>query len=33
MSEGGVLERESERRRVGWIGMIKRAVLGKPLRK
>lgn len=30
---GPVLERESERRRVGWIGMIKRAVLGKPLRK
>ena len=30
---GPVLERESQRRRVGWLGMLKRAVLGKPLRK
>jgi len=30
---GPVLERESQRRRVGWLGMLKRAVLGKPLRR
>lgn len=29
---GPVIERESERRQVGWIGKVKRAVLGKPLR-
>lgn len=28
-----VVRRESERRRVGWLGMLKRAVLGKPLRR
>ncbi|PSQ05075.1 hypothetical protein BRC92_02715 [Halobacteriales archaeon QS_4_69_31] len=30
---GPVIERERQRRRVGWLGLVKRAVLGKPLRR